>query len=151
IIIDEDLGGDGGPVDLEVAVSEIDDALNNTLFDGEPLRTRVDLIAEGSRIRGADDVFKLVGLGANAVGLSTAMLIALDYGERFQSRFDPEKTRENLECFFLGLQKEIKLLAGSAGVSSIQTSLIGGRELFRAVDMDPAVRRRLKVKHGGEG
>ena len=47
------------------------------------------------------------------------------------------------------MQKEIKLLAGASGISSIQNSLLGNRELFRSVDLDPEIRKRLGIKPGG--
>jgi len=49
----------------------------------------------------------------------------------------------------LAMQKEIKLLAGAAGISSVQNSLLGNRELFRTVDLDPLIRKRLGIKAGG--
>ncbi len=149
IILDWDFSVDRWRTDLEIALSQIDMALRDDRVDNEPLRASLDLLAFGSRIRGADDIFKLVALGADVVGISKAALIALGYERNVSQRFDLDKAQTRLENLIFGLQKEIKLLAGAAGVSSIHTSMIGNRELLRAVDLDPEVRRKLRVKPGG--
>ena len=149
IIVDWDFSVDGWRTDLEVALSQIDMALREDRVDDEPLRASLDLLAFGSRVRGADDIFKLVALGADAVGISKAALIALGYERSMSQKFDLDKAQTRLENLIFGLQKEIKLLAGAAGVSSIYTSMVGNRELLRAVDLEPGVRRKLRVKPGG--
>ena len=118
-------------------------------------RNEINLLVEGSRVRMAADIFKLVGLGADAVGISKAALLSINYdpkkfrNDSNESNFDQDKTREKLEYTILAMQKEIKLLAGAAGISSIQNSLLGNRELFRTVDLDPLIRKRLGIKAGG--
>jgi hypothetical protein len=57
--------------------------------------------------------------------------------------------RERVENLLLGFQRELKLLAGAAGVSSFFNSLVGSRELMRAVELDRAVRMKLGVKQAG--
>jgi len=132
-----------------VALSQIDMALREDRVEDEPLRASIDLLAFGSRVRGADDIFKLIALGADAVGITKAALIALGYERSMAQKFDLDKAQARLENLIFGLQKEIKLLAGAAGVSSIHTSMVGNRELLRAIDLDPVVRRKLRVKPGG--
>jgi len=61
---------------------------------------------------------------------------------------DPKVSRR-LEDFVIAVQREIKLLAGAAGVSSIGSSLTGNRELLRAVDLEPPVRMELGIKPAG--
>jgi glutamate synthase domain-containing protein 2 len=56
---------------------------------------------------------------------------------------------ERLENFVIALQKEIKLLAGAAGISSIASSLVGNRELLRSIDLEPEIRKKLDVKPAG--
>jgi len=147
ILIDEDLSTN---TPLEVAVSFVDRFLKEYRIEGEPLRSRVGVIACSSRIRGADDVFKLMGLGADCVVLSKAALIAtgLTAGK---GKHDTEAVQDMLENFFTALQKEIKLLAGAAGISCLYTSLVGSRELFRAITLDRAIREKLGVKMAGVG
>ena len=83
------------------------------------------------------------------MGISKSALIGIGYTAEKLERFDFEVGRERLENLVLGLQKEVKLLAGAAGVSSVHKSLTGNRELLRSIDLDPIKRRRLDVKAGG--
>jgi glutamate synthase domain-containing protein 2 len=150
VILDADLAvGGGHPLDLELVVSEIDQLLANTPGDGGPLRASAELLAGGAQVRGADDVFKLIALGANAVAVNTAALVAIGYEPTPAVRLEPDKLLERLENFVLGLQRELRLLAGAAGVSSLATSLLGNRELLRSIDLHPAHRRRLRIKPAG--
>lgn len=150
VIVDGDLAvGDGHRVDLEVAVSEIDQGLASTATKGAPLRASAELLVGGARVRGADDIFKLIALGADAVSINAAALIAIGYEPTPAVRLEPEQLLGRLESFVLGLQRELRLLAGAAGVSSLRTSLPGNRELLRSVDLDPVLRRRLHVKAAG--
>jgi glutamate synthase domain-containing protein 2 len=116
--------------------------------DGDLLsfRGRFSLFAQGSAIRGADDVFKLVALGADCVDLTEASVIAMG-----TMSGDDDRELEKLENFILGIQKEIKLLVGAAGLSQIHGSLVGNREILRSVDLDSEVRRELHVKPAGAG
>ena len=155
IIIDWDLDKNNDTLDLAICTSEVDNILRNTPFKTSIARNKINLLVEGSRIRGAADIFKLIGLGADAAGISKAALLSINYdpkkfrNDSNESNFDQDKTREKLEYTILALQKEIKLLAGAAGISSIQNSLLGNRELFRSVDLDPLIRKRLGIKAGG--
>ena len=139
VVVDEDLGGDA---ELEVVVALLDRELRR-----HGVRNTVGLVAGGWSVRGADDVFKLVALGADAVLLSTCVEEALE----------PVKTQtvsivqEKMENLLLGLQREIKLLAGAAGVSSVFNTLVGNRELLRAIELGREVRALLGVKMAGEG
>jgi hypothetical protein len=47
------------------------------------------------------------------------------------------------------MQKELKLLAGAAGASSLHSTICGNRELFRAVELDDQVLDALGVKVAG--
>ena len=155
IIIDWDLDKNNDTLDIAICTSEVDNILRNTPFKTSIARNKINLLVEGSRIRGAADIFKLIGLGADAAGISKAALLSINYdpkkfrNDSNESNFDQDKTREKLEYTILALQKEIKLLAGAAGISSIQNSLLGNRELFRSVDLDPLIRKRLGIKAGG--
>ena len=155
IIIDWDLDKNNDTLDIAICTSEVDNILRNTPFKTSIARNKINLLVEGSRIRGAADIFKLIGLGADAAGISKAALLSINYdpkkfrNDSNESNFDQDKTREKLEYTILALQKEIKLLAGAAGISSIQNSLSGNRELFRSVDLDPLIRKRLGIKAGG--
>jgi len=155
IIIDWDLDKNNDTLDLAICTSEVDNILKSIPFKSSIARNKINLLVEGSRIRGAADIFKLIGLGADAAGISKAALLSINYdpkkfrNDSNESNFDQDKTREKLEYTILALQKEIKLLAGAAGISSTQNSLLGNRELFRSVDLDPLIRKRLGIKAGG--
>ena len=155
IIIDWDLDKNNDTLDLAICTSEVDNILRSIPFKSSIARNKINLLVEGSRIRGAADIFKLIGLGADAAGISKAALLSINYdpkkfrNDSNESNFDQDKTREKLEYTILALQKEIKLLAGAAGISSTQNSLLGNRELFRSVDLDPLIRKRLGIKAGG--
>jgi hypothetical protein len=144
IVIDEDLESDR-EVDLEIAVSLCDRTLRSPSSGTKALRYTVNLIATSRRLRGSGDVFKLLGLGAEAVLLKDCWRAAVD----LQAVKDPEVVAERLEYLLLGIQKELKLLAGAAGASSLHSTICGNRELFRAVEIDDQLLDALGVKAAG--
>ncbi|MGI0085998.1 MAG: glutamate synthase-related protein, partial [Nitrososphaerales archaeon] len=143
IIIDEDELGCDSPLELTVALAD-------RSLKERGIRNRINILAQGSTVRGSDDIFKLLALGADCVGFGKAALLAIGYeeGDR-EIVFDTQKSTERLENFVLATRKDIKLLAGAAGVSSVSSTLVGNRELLRSVDLDPVVRRQLGVKPAG--
>lgn len=143
-IVDEDNASSNLP--LEISISRIDRVLKKN----RGVRNRLALLAESNSIRGADDVFKLLALGADGVGLGRAALFAIGFeeGDR-EIIFDSPMAVTHLENFVCALQKEIKLLAGAAGVSSLSSSLVGNRELLRSLDLSPGTRALLGVKPSG--
>jgi glutamate synthase domain-containing protein 2 len=141
LVVDEDVFYER-PLPLEVVVSEIDYGLKRA-----GLRYGCWLIAAGKNIRGSDDIYKLLGLGADLVALNKAALVAIGYYDGQQLK--PSKALERLECFLLGVKRELQLLAGAAGLSNLQATLVGNRELFRTVDLAPSVRRRLHLEPAG--
>jgi glutamate synthase domain-containing protein 2 len=143
ILIDEDARGSDTP--LEISTSLLDRGLKAKGF-----RSRVNVIAEGNSVRGSDDVLKLVALGADCVGLGKAALVAIGFEEGdSEVVLDYQKSMQRLENFVIGMQREIKLLAGAAGVSCVGSTLSGNRELLRSLDLDPEIRRELGVKPAG--
>jgi len=142
-IIDEDDPRSDLP--LEIAVSKLDESLKR-----RGIRYRVALLAESNTIRGADDIFKLLALGADSVGLGRAGLLAVGFEEGdSEIIFDAKRSIVHLENFVVALQKEIKLLAGASGVSSLSSSLVGNRELLRSIDLIEDVRKELGIKPSG--
>lgn len=143
IILDENLPE--SDVALEISVSQLDRILK---FTGT--RSGLSILAESNTVRGADDIFKLLALGADLVGLGTAALSAIGFEETDKEViFDPSKSTVHLENFVIGVTKELKLLAGAAGVSSMSSSLVGNRELLRSVNLAPHLRKELGVKPAG--
>ena len=142
VIVDEDIPSADIPLELAIAL------LDRALIDCG-LRGRFSLLAQGQFIREAGDVFKLVALGADAVGLSRAAVVALLPETGPEGCVSRDVLIERLENLVSGLAKEIKLLAGAAGISDISSSLTSNRELLRSVDIDPEIRRKLAVKPAG--
>ncbi|MDW8063790.1 MAG: glutamate synthase-related protein [Candidatus Caldarchaeum sp.] len=140
VLVDEELVGD---TSLEVGVSVVDRELRSL-----GLRNEVSVLAGGWSVRGSDDIYKLVALGADAVVLSNAVEYAVGYPD---AKARADVLRERMENLLLGLQRELKLLAGAAGVSSVFNSLVGNRELLRAVELDREIRLKLGVKQAGVG
>ena len=134
VILDEDTADD----DLEIMVSDLDTKLKEA-----GIRRRFDIIAKSSKLRDSADVFKLVMLGADAVIMSGKVLeIAVGEGSR-------KGLKERAFNLIAGWRKEIALLAGAAGVYSVQNTITGNRELLRGVNLNSYVLRRLRVKAAG--
>ena len=143
VILDEDLPDSDIP--LEISIVRLDKILKS-----ERRRSGLAILAESNSVRGADDVFKFLALGADLVGFGLAALMAIGFEESDQEViFSASKSTVHLENLVVGLEKEITLLAGAAGISSISSSLVGNRELLRAVNLSPTVRRSLCVKPAG--
>lgn len=140
VYVDEEMLGD---CSLEVGVSILDRALRSL-----GLRNEVSVLAGGWSVRGSDDVYKLIALGADAAVLSKAVEYAVDYPD---TKASVEMLCERVENLFIGMQRELKLLAGAAGVSSIYNSLVGSRELLRVVELEKDIRLKLGVKQAGVG
>lgn len=142
IIIDED--EPGSDMQVEAAVSLLDRELKQ-----HGARERLNVIAEGNDMRGSDDVFKTVALGADCVGFGKAALLAIGVEEDDMEMVLDSKAPQRLENFIAATQKDIKLLAGAAGISNINSTLTGNRELLRSIDLDPSSRIELGVKPAG--
>ena len=120
------------------------------ILKAEGKRSGLAIVAESNSVRGADDIFKLVALGADLVGFGRAALTAIGFEESDKEIiFDASKSTVHLENFVIGLEKEIKLLAGAAGISSVSSSLVGNRELLRSINLSPSVRKEIAVKPAG--
>ena len=133
-ILDEDIMGE----DIELVISDADLRLKEA-----GVRNRYDLIAKSSRLRDSSDVFKLVALGADSVIMPYSVLeVAIGEGRKGH-------LKERAFNLISGMRKEIALLAGSAGIYSIQSSLTGNRELLRAVNLNSYVARRIRVRQAG--
>jgi len=142
ILLDEDDNQSGMP--LETAVSLVDRQLKE-----RGTRGKLSLLAEGNGVRGSDDVFKLLALGADCVGLGKAALIAVGVEEGDKEIVLDSRISQRLENLVVALWRDIKLLAGAAGVSNVASTLTGNRELLRSVDLDPSLRLELGVKPAG--
>ncbi len=142
VILDED--EPESDMQVEAAVSLLDRELKQ-----QRLRGRLSVMAEANSIRGSDDVFKMVALGADSVGFGKAALLAIGVEEDDREMVLDARASQRLENFIAATQKDIKLLAGAAGISNVNSTLTGNRELLRSIDLDPSSRIELGVKPAG--
>ncbi|MDK2820303.1 MAG: hypothetical protein PWP31_268 [Clostridia bacterium] len=148
-------------IPIELAIAAIDQRLRD-----EGIRNSVTLVAAGG-FRCSADVVKAIALGADAVYIGTAALIALgchlcqkcytgkcSWGIATQDpyktrRLNPELGAERLYNLLRGWSHEIKEMLGGMGINSIE-SLKGNRLHLRGVGLNEVELNLLGVKHAGE-
>jgi len=147
-------------IPLEIALAVVDNQLRT-----EGIRNWVSIIAAGG-IRSSADAAKAIALGADAVGIGTAALIAMgcrlcqkcytgncSWGIATQrpeltDRLDPEWGADRLVNLVDSWTLEIKEILGALGVNAIE-SLRGNRERLRALGLDQTTAEILDVKPAG--
>ncbi|OYT26930.1 MAG: glutamate synthase [Thermoprotei archaeon ex4572_64] len=139
IIIDETLSESSD--DIEITLVEIDRLLRRI-----KARYYTDLIIHTEKIRGADDIVKLIGIGADVVEISKIIELSLGDLSKIKSR---EEVIEKVAYTVSALKREIALIAGAAGVYSFYSTFPGCKELLRSLDMDIKLRRFLEIKLAG--
>ncbi len=148
-------------IPVELALAAVDRRLRQ-----EGIRGNVSLIAGGS-IHSSADVAKAIALGADAVYIGTAALLAMgchlcrscqlgrcNWGIATQvaelsRRLDPEEAAQRLVNLVTAWTHEIKELMGGMGINSIE-ALGGNRLMLRAVGLNEKELEILGVKHAGE-
>lgn len=170
IVIDGLRGGTGAAptqtrdnvgIPIELALAAVDSRLRE-----EGIRNHVSLVASGT-IRNSADIVKAIALGADAVAIGTAALIAMgchmchschtgncSWGICTQRpelvrRVDPDEARDHLIRLVTAWTREIKELMGGMGINSIE-ALRGNRLMLRGVGLTDAELRILGVRHAGE-
>ncbi|HOP71630.1 glutamate synthase-related protein [Thermoclostridium caenicola] len=146
---------------IELALASVDKRLRD-----EGIRNRVSIIVGGS-IRSSADVVKAVALGADAVYIGTAALIALgchlcrschtgkcNWGiatqrEDLVKRLNPNIGYKRLVNLLTAWQHEIKEMMGGMGINSIE-ALKGNRLMLRGVGLNEKELEILGIKHAGE-
>jgi len=149
-------------IPIEIAIAVVDERLRR-----EGLRNSVSLIAAGS-IRSSADAAKAIALGADAVAIGTAALIALgcrvcmkcytgncSWGITSQRpelsrRIDPREGAVRLANLLHAWSRELKEILGALGVNSIE-SLRGSRERLRGIGLDKTTLDIIGVKPAGVG
>lgn len=147
-------------IPLAIAIAVVDERLRS-----EGIRNRASIIASGS-IRSAGDVVKAIALGADAVAIGTAALIALgcrvcrschtgrcSWGIATQrpelvKRLRPADGADAAQHLVEAWTHEITDVLGALGVNAIE-SLRGDRDRLRAVGLDEATCAILGVKPAG--
>jgi len=148
-------------IPIELALAAVDQRLRE-----EGIRDQVSLVPAGS-FRSSADVVRAIALGADAVYIGTAALIALgchvcqscgtgkcNWGIATQrpeltKRLDPELGAERLVNLVHGWNHEIQEMLGGMGINSID-SLRGNRLMLRGIDLSDRELAILGVRHAGE-
>lgn len=148
-------------IPIELALASVDRQLRQ-----EGIRSNVSLIVGGS-IRSSADIVKAIALGADAVYIATAALIALgchlcrscnsgkcNWGIATQrpdlvKRLNPEEGTKRLINLITAWTYEIKEMMGGMGINSIE-ALRGNRLMLRGVGLNETELRILGIKHAGE-
>jgi len=147
-------------IPIELAISAADKRLRE-----EGIRDQVSLVAAGG-IRNSADVLKAICLGADAVYIGTAVLVALGCGlcqrcyagkcaygiatnrPDLAERINIDVATEALTNLMLAWSDEIKELMGGMGINTIG-SLVGNRERLRSVNLTTQEMEVLGVKQAG--
>ncbi len=170
VVIDGYRGGTGAApkvfrdhvgIPIEMAIAAVDRRLRE-----EGLRNEISIIASGG-IRCSADVFKAIALGADAVYIGTAAMVALGcrvcgrcytglcaWGIATQrpelvKRIDPEEGARRVANLIKAWTHEIKELLGANGINSIE-SLRGNRDRLRGVGLTEKELEILGIKAAGE-
>ncbi|HID47545.1 MAG TPA: FMN-binding glutamate synthase family protein, partial [Methanococcaceae archaeon] len=169
VVIDGFRGGTGAApkvfrdhvgIPIEIAIAAVDERLRE-----EGVRNEISIIASGG-IRSSADVFKAIALGADAVYIGTAVLIALGcrvcgrcytgqcaWGIATQkpelvNRLDVEEGARRVANLIKAWTLELKELLGAAGINAIE-SLRGNRDRLRGVGLNEVELKALGIKHAG--
>ncbi|MBP1927631.1 glutamate synthase domain-containing protein 2 [Methanolinea mesophila] len=169
VVIDGFRGGTGAAprvfrdhvgIPVEAAIASVDAKLRS-----QGIRNEVSLIASGG-IRESADIAKIIALGADAVYIGTAALVAMGcrvcgtcykglcpWGiatqrEDLVARLDPEVASKNVENLIHAWTLELSELMGAAGINSIE-SLRGNRDRLRGYLLDESILKVLDVKPVG--
>lgn len=148
-------------IPIELALASVDSRLRE-----EGIRGNVSLIAGGS-IRSSADIVKAIALGADAVYIASAALIALgchlcrschtgkcNWGiatqkEELVRRLNPDEGCARLVNLITAWEHEIKEMMGGMGINSIE-ALKGNRLMLRGVGMTERELDILGIKHAGD-
>ena len=148
-------------IPIEVAIASVDERLRK-----EGIRNEVSLIASGG-IRQSSDVAKAIALGADAVAISTAALIAMGCTVCQQCyrglcpwgitttdpllarRLDPAEASRRVYNLISAWTTELKEILGALGMNAIE-SLKYNRERLRGVEMEEKTLSILSIKAAGE-
>ncbi|HON57215.1 MAG TPA: glutamate synthase-related protein, partial [bacterium] len=148
-------------IPIELAVAVVDQRLRT-----EGIRNQASIIAAGG-FRNSGDIVKAIALGADAVYIGSAALIAMgcslcqkcytgkcNWGIATQDpyltkRLNPEIGSRNLLNLLRAWSLELKEMLGGMGLNAIE-SLRGNREQLRGINLNEKECRVLGVKLAGE-
>lgn len=148
-------------IPIELALAAVDTRLRE-----EGIRDEVSLIVGGS-IRSSADLVKAIALGADAVYIGTAALLAMgchlcrscqqgkcNWGIATQrpdlvARLDPDEAARRLVNLVTAWDHELQEIMGGMGINAVE-ALRGNRLMLRGLGLTEAELRVLGVKHAGE-
>ncbi len=148
-------------IPVELAVASVDQRLRD-----EGIRNRASIVAGGG-IRSSGDVVKAIALGADAVYIATAALVAMGctvcqkcYTGKcpwgiattdpwIAKRINPDIASQRLNNLLRGWSLEIKDMMGGMGINAIE-SLRGNRLHLRGVGLTDTELKTLGVKMAGD-
>jgi glutamate synthase domain-containing protein 2 len=148
-------------IPIELAIAQVDQRLRE-----EGIRNQASVIAAGG-IRSSADVVKAIALGADAVYIATAALVAIGctvcqkcYTGKcpwgiatndpwIAKRVNPDIATERLVNLLRGWRLEIKDMMGGMGINAIE-SLRGNRLALRGVGLTDTELKILGVKMAGD-
>ena len=148
-------------IPIELALAAVDQRLRE-----EGIRDRVSIVIGGS-VRNSADLVKAIALGADAVYIATAALLALgchlcrscqtgkcNWGIATQRpelvrRLNPDIGEKRLINLLTSWDHELKEMMGGMGINSIE-ALRGNRLMLRGIGLTQKELDILGVKHAGE-
>ena len=148
-------------IPIELAIASVDQRLRD-----EGIRNKASIIAAGG-IKSSAEVVKAIALGADAVYIATAALVAMGctvcqkcYTGKcpwgiattdpwISKRINPEIASKRLVNLLRGWSLEIKEMMGGMGINAIE-SLRGNRLQLRGVGLTDTELRILGVKMAGD-
>ncbi len=148
-------------IPIELALAAVDSRLRE-----EGIRDNVSIVVGGS-IRSSADVVKAIALGADAVYIATAALLALgchlcrscqmgrcNWGIATQrpelvKRLNPDVGSQRLINLVTAWEHEIKEMMGGMGINSIE-ALRGNRLMLRGIGLSEKELEILGIRHAGE-
>lgn len=148
-------------IPIELALAAVDQRLRD-----ESIRNTVSLVAAGS-FRNSADIVKAIALGADAVYVASAPLIAMgchmcqqchtgkcNWGIATQrpdlvKRLNPEIMHERVVNLIHAWNHEIKEMLGGMGLNSID-SLRGNRLMLRGIGLSDRELEILGIAHAGQ-
>jgi glutamate synthase domain-containing protein 2 len=148
-------------IPIELAIAQVDQRLY-----AEGIRNKASIVAAGG-IRSSGDIVKAIALGADAIYVGTAALVAIGCSvcqhchtgkcpwgiatsdPWISKRINPEIAAERLVNLLHGWSLEIKDIMGGMGINAIE-SLRGNRLALRGVGLTDTELKVLGVKMAGE-
>ena len=148
-------------IPIELAIAQVDQRLRE-----EGIRNQASIVAAGG-IRSSSDIIKAIALGADAVYIATAALVAMGctvcqkcYTGKcpwglatsdpwISKRLNPDIGAERLVNLLRGWSLEIQDMMGGMGINAIE-SLRGNRLALRGVGLTETELKVLGVKMAGD-